>query len=324
LRRALERTIRRPRPEALYKNSHIRCAFVHNARVDWDAFQAFLAVARTGRISVAARRLDVQHTTIARRIAALEAELGVPLFYRTNTGYALTPHGRSAVAQAEAMEHAALAAAARAREASGALAGRVRVALAPEFASHWLVPQLAAFASEYPQIDLEILVGTRERDLSRGEAELSVQAPRPRQRHLVAIRIATTTTGLYAARRLSPGGRWRVTNVDSLRGLSLLVYTPAFHLLQEARWFQPVLEHARIGLETNSTHALAAAARAGLGVAVLPRFVARHDAELVAVSDDVASHDVWLITHPEFRRDPKVRATADFLKKIAVSRDGLR
>jgi DNA-binding transcriptional LysR family regulator len=291
--------------------------------VDWDAFQAFLAVARSGRISAAARRLDVQHTTVARRIAALEAELGVPLFYRTNSGYALTPHGRNAVAQAEAMEQAALAAAARAREGSGALGGLVRVALAPEFASHWLAPKLADFTAKYPQIDLQILVGTRERDLSRGETELSVQAPRPRQRNLVAVRIATTTTGLYAAKRLAPNGRWRVTNVETLRGLPLLTYTQAFHLLQEARWFQPVLEGGHVCLETNSTHALIAAARAGVGVAVLPRFVARDEPELIAISDDVATHDVWLITHPEFRRDPKVRATADFLKKVAAGRDGL-
>ena len=295
---------------------------MHN-EMDWDAFQAFLAVARTGRISTAARRLDVQHTTIARRIAALEAALGVPLFYRTNTGYVLTQHGRNAVGQAEAMEHAALAATARAREGSGVLAGRVRIALAPEFASHWLVPRLGEFNGQYPHVNVQILVGTRERDLSRGEAELSVQAPRPRQRSLVAVRIARTAMALFAARSVSPHGRWRVSNLETLRGLPLLTYTSAYHMLQEAKWFQPVLDTANVCMETNSTHALLTAAHAGLGVAVLPRFVARTAPDLVNVSDDVAAHDVWLITHPEFRRDPKVRAVADFLKRIGTGPDGL-
>src|SRR5206468_2299864 len=206
---------------------------------DWDSFQAFLAVARTGRISAAARRLDVEHTTVSRRLAALEAALGVPLFYRTSTGYLLTPHGQNALAQAEAMERAALALAARAREDSGVIAGRVRVAMAPEFASHWLGPKLADFREQHSHIQLQIVAGTA------------------------------------------------------------------------------------VALETNSTHALVAAAMAGTGVAVLPRFVARTYGELVEVSPDVAAHDVWLITHPEFRRDPKVRATADFLKRIASERPGL-
>ena len=94
-------------------------------------------------------------------------------------------------------------------------------------------------------------------------------------------------------------------------------------MLQQAKWFQALLSAATIGLETNSTHTLLAAARAGAGIAVLPGFVARQNEELVAVSDSVAELDVWLITHPEFRRDPKVRATADFLKRIAAGPGGL-
>jgi DNA-binding transcriptional LysR family regulator len=94
-------------------------------------------------------------------------------------------------------------------------------------------------------------------------------------------------------------------------------------MLQEAQWFEPVLASAHIALRTNSTQTLLAAAHAGAGIAVLPRFVARGQRELLPVSDVVASHDVWLITHPESRRDPKVRATADFLARSAAGPDGL-
>jgi DNA-binding transcriptional LysR family regulator len=291
--------------------------------MNWDALQAFLAVARTGRISVAARRLDVEHTTISRRLTALEATLGVPLFYRTNTGYVLTAHGRNALTQAEAMEHAALALKGRAREESGAIAGRVRIAMAPEFASHWLGPQLKVFRGTHPQIDVHILVGTRQRDLSRGEAELAVQSPRPRQKDLVAVRIGRTSLALYASKTIVTSARWRITDRETLRGLPLLTYTSAFQMLQEAKWFQAMLSSVGAYLETNSTHALLAAARAGVGVGVLPRLVARKHDDLLEVSGAVATHDVWLITHPEFRRDPKVRATAEFLKRIATGPDGL-
>jgi DNA-binding transcriptional LysR family regulator len=265
----------------------------------------------------------VQHTTVARRLSALEAELGVPLFYRTNTGYTLTTYGQKAVAPAEAMELAALALAARTREAGGATAGHVRVAMAPEFASHWFVPRLDSFRRRYPQIDVHVLVGTRERDLTRGEAELSVQSPRPRPRNLVTVRLARTATRLYASRRLCPREKWRITSVDTLLGVPLLTFTPSFSMLQDAKWFQPLLAEAPVAMQTNSTHALLAAAQAHVGVAVLPRFVGRWYGDLIEVSDDVGNLDVWLIAHPEFRRDPRVRAVAEFLKRIATGPDGI-
>ena len=125
--------------------------------VDWDGLQVFLAVVRTGRVSAAARRLGVEHTTVARRIGGLEKTLGVPLFYRTSRGYLLTPEGQNVVPTAEAMERAALVVEARAREASGPPAGRVRVAMPPEYGSHWLAPKLAAFRALYQQIELQII-----------------------------------------------------------------------------------------------------------------------------------------------------------------------
>ena len=291
--------------------------------VDWDALQVFLTVARTGRISAAAKRLGVEHTTVSRRLSALEADLGVPLFYRTTTGYLLTVHGQNVMSNAETMERAALAVAARAREGSAAVGGRVRIAIPPEMASHWLAPQLNAFRSRHPQIELQILVGTRQRDLTRGEAELAVQSPNPRQQGLIGVRIGRGRMALYASTDLLAGKKQWVDGLSTFPDVPLLAYTPAFHLLQGAKWFQPILAAANFALRTNSTHALFAAAQAGAGIAVLPRLVARGEPRLVAVSDDVADPEVWLITHPEFRRDPKVRATADFLKRIAGGPNGL-
>jgi DNA-binding transcriptional LysR family regulator len=186
-----------------------------------------------------------------------------------------------------------------------------------------LAPRLKTLRANHPRIDVQILVGTRQRDLTRGEAELAIQSPRPRQKDLVAVRIARTSLALYASKTIMTSARWRITDRETLRGQSLLTYTAAFRMLQEAKWFQTILESGGASMETNSTHALLAAARAGAGVAVLPKFVARQHDDLVAVSDNVAEHDVWLITHPEFRRDPKVRATADFLKQIAAEPGGL-
>jgi len=294
-----------------------------NTRVDWDGLRVFLAVARAGRISVAARKLGVEHTTVSRRLAALEAAIGAPLFHRTAAGYLPTPHGQEILPTAENIERCADGIGLRARESTGRVSGRVRLAVAPEFASHWFVPHLPGFRSRHPELDLQILVGTRQRDLSRGEAELAVQSPRPRQSSLVAVRIGRATTVLYASKNLLRGSRIRIERPEDLRDIPLLTYTAHFQLLQEAAWFQPVLASARVALETNSTHALLAAAHASLGIAVLPRFVGRTDEALVAVSAPVAEQDVWLVTHPEFRRDPRVRVAADFLKRVATGPLGL-
>jgi DNA-binding transcriptional LysR family regulator len=128
---------------------------------------------------------------------------------------------------------------------------------------------------------------------------------------------------LYASKSLTGGKRVRIQKLADVGDWWLLTYTPPFQVLQNAKWFQPMLASARIALQSNSTHALLEAARAGAGIAVLPRFVAREHAELVSLSDDVASHDILLITHPEVRRDPKVRATAEFLKQLATEPPGL-
>lgn len=290
-----------------------------NAQPDWDHIRVFLAVARVGRVAAAARRLGVQHTTISRQLAALEAELGAALFYRTAGGYLLTAEGESILAAAEAMEQSAVAIGARVSESVGKLSGRVRVWLPPEFASDWLAPHLPTFRKRYPELELLVLVGTRSLDLSRAETELAVQGPRPHQSGLVTSRIGKSAMRLYASRQFVGRRDLHIEDADSARDVPLLIYTAQFQMLQKASWFQPAIAAANVVMQSNSTHLLLSSARAGVGVAVLPQFVARNYDDLVPVSDAVADNDMWLVTHPEFRKDQKVRAVADFLKEIAKS-----
>jgi DNA-binding transcriptional LysR family regulator len=283
----------------------------------WDDLRVFLAVARAGRVAAAARQLGVEHSTVARRIAGLERAVGAALFYRTTGGYQLTPQGTIVLAGAETMERGMLAFGARLREQAGPLAGRVRLAMLDEFASHWVAPILPAFRSRFPDLELQLVTGIAPLDLTRGEAELAIRSPRPRQSGLSAVKLAHVSTGLYASRAYIAGKRLRID--ASSRGLDLLVYLPAYAALQNAPWFQPVLASSRVLLVTNSTHTLLAAARAGAGIAVLPHFMASAYPELAAVSEDVSQNvPMWLVTHPEFRRDPKVRAVAAWLREVGA------
>ena len=290
--------------------------------MDWDGFRVFLAVARAGQVSAAAKRLGVDQTTVSRRLAAFEQDLGAPLFYRTIGPYRLTQHGETVLSNAEAMEQAALTAHARTQETAGNLAGRVRLAMLDEFASHWLAARLPEFRTQYPAIEVELVVGIPPLDLSRGEADLAIRTPRPKQAGLAAVRLGAGTTALYASKALIGKRRLFIHDMASARGLSFLVYPPQYHPLQGWPWFQPVLAQAKIALVTNSTHALLGAARASLGIAVLPTFMGRAYDDLVRVSDVLFVGEHWLVLHPEFRRDPKVRALAEFLKRAAVGPGG--
>jgi DNA-binding transcriptional LysR family regulator len=280
--------------------------------MDWDDLRVFLAVARAGRVARAARDLAVEHSTVARRMARLERDLGGPLFYRTAGGYRLTPAGERARVLAEEVERGAVALTGRMRAQARNLAGRVRVAMLEELASVWLAPRLPEFRERYPELVLELVTGIPPMDLARGEVELAIRTPRPRQQGLVATRLARLSSGLYIARKR------RHPRVDGQsRGLDLLLYIPAYQALQSAAWFQPVLASSRVVLATNSSHVLTAAAHAGAGIAVLPRLMA--DRDLVAISDDLSAHDHWLVMHPDFRGDPKVRAVASFLRRAGTS-----
>lgn len=284
--------------------------------MNWDDLRVFLAVARTGRVSAAARALGVEHTTVGRRLDALEVALGTPLFYRTRAGYRLTPSGALALEEAEAMAAAARAIGSRVRDRTNTIAGRVRIAMVDELATYWVAPQLPQLAARHPALELELVAGIPPLDIARGEAELAIRTPRPRQTGLATTRLGRTTFGLYAARAWL--GKRRLAVDATTRDLPLLVYSAPHHALQAAPWFQPVLAGSRIVLATNSTSALLAAALAGAGVAVLPRLVAEGRRELAAVGAlDTAAHDLWLVTHPEYRRDPKVRAAAELLRSIA-------
>jgi DNA-binding transcriptional LysR family regulator len=212
---------------------------------------------------------------------------------------------------------------ARPRAPDTKLAGKVRVALIDIYASHWLTPKLPLFWKEHPGLQVEILTGLQQADLSRGEAELAIRHPRPRQRELSAVRIATGAVGLFGTTAIR--ARWPVhQDLAHAKGMPLMIYPGHMDFLQSAAWFRKLAERAVVRLTSNNIHTLLAAAIAGHGAALLPRFVASKEPSLVDLAGkDASRHDMWLVSHPEFRRDPRVAAMADFLKRQARGPEGI-
>src|SRR5262245_38285584 len=280
-------------------------------RLDWEDVRYFVALARDGTLSASARALRVNHATVARRIASLEALLGRALFDRRATGYVLTAEGKAVFAEASAMEEAALAVLRR-LDAGSEMSGLVRLAAGRVLAERFLIERLQAFHDRYPAIDLEVIGGSRVVSLAKREADVALRYGSPKDSELIARRVATITFGLYA----SPAYR------DKLKSGQ----TPAFigfdqesDFIEEAKWLGREFGDARFSFRTNSQTTQAAAARAGYGVALLPRYiVATHEPDLVQVSlgGRLPERDVWLLVRRDLAKVPRVMAVTDYLIEI--------
>jgi DNA-binding transcriptional LysR family regulator len=281
-------------------------------RLDWEDVRYFVALARHRTLSATARALRVNHATVARRIASLEALLGRTLFDRRAKGYLLTAEGREVLGEANAMDEAALSVLRR-RDVGTELSGLVRLAVGRVLAERFLIDRLRAFHERCPAIDLEVIGGSRVVSLAKREADLALRYGAPtRDNELVGRRVATIGFGLYASAAFR----------DKLKAGQ----TPAFigfdedsDFIAEARWMARQFGNRRFSFRTNSQTTQAAAARAGYGVALLPRYiVAAHEPDLVQVSlaARLPNRDVWLLVRRDLARVPRVRAVADYLVEV--------
>ncbi|MDM0037630.1 LysR family transcriptional regulator [Variovorax sp. J22G21] len=268
----------------------------------------FLAVARDGSLSGAARTLRVEHSTVARRVAALEASLGVRLFDRLPRSWTLTSEGEALIAPAERLEHEALAFS-RAATSATSLQGTVRISAPPAFASHFLVPQLASRIDRWKGIDLDLVGEVRTANLHRGEADLSLRFMRPGEPGLAARKLGELGFRLYAAPTWPERAHadWRFLGYgDPLSDV------PHQQLLARMAGERPFV------LRSNDLAAVHQACRAGMGLAMLPSFLAGNDAGLVEMpgADWPLLREIWCVVHPDVRRSPRVRLMADLIAEL--------
>jgi DNA-binding transcriptional LysR family regulator len=283
--------------------------------MDWNDLRYFLAVAREGSTLAAAKGLRVSQTTVARRIAALEDELGLRLFDRRQAGYALTPTGEALLARAELVERAAIefseAAASHARD----LRGTVKISMADIFATTLIAPLLRELRDLHPEIHVELDTSAGLRDLGAGEADVALRSTTgPQPAGIVGRKVCDDDWAFYCSRTY--GDRFGVP--ESLQDLRehALVGGGGGHLWREYQAFlrQLGLED-RVTMHYDSANGLLSAVRAGVGIAVLPCIIADPDADFIRCLAPRTGHGrvLWLATHERVRRVPRVRAVIDFL-----------
>ncbi|WP_329741156.1 LysR family transcriptional regulator [Dyella sp. A6] len=279
----------------------------------WELYRSFLAVAREGSLSAAARMLGMTQPSVGRHIRQLEVALGVALFTRSPRGLALTELGDELAAHAQSMDAAS---AALRRAASGSrqdVRGVVRISCSDVVGAEVLPPMLVTLRKRYPGIVIELSPSNRVEDLLRKDADIAVRMVRPTQGALVARRVGSIPLGLYAHRRyLKAHGRPQ--KVGELAQHAIIGFdheTPALRAIRHRLPFGR--EH--FALRTDSDLTQLAALRAGFGIGVCQCAIARRDRQLERLLPDAfeLELDTWLVMHEDLRTSHRVRAVYDHL-----------
>lgn len=283
-----------------------------SAQPSADDLLVLLAVARSGRYTSAARVLGLNHTTIARRIAALEDELGGRVLTRTGAGWTLTPLGERAVTAAESVERALEPFASPVGEHG--LTGLIRLSATDGFSGFIAAPAMAALRRKHPGLALEIITGTRQASQQRAGADLEVVVGRPQVRRAEALRLGEYVLGLYASRDyLDREGT--PASPDDLAGAPLIYFIESMlqvDALDDVRRAVPAMVDA---VASTNVYVHVDAARGGAGIGLLPAFLAdRHD-DLVRLFPDRVEERLpyWLVARPEALRQP---AVAEFVRAL--------
>lgn len=284
------------------------------ASLDWNDLYFFLAVARAGRLTVAARRLGVDHTTVSRRIAALERALGTRLFNRLASGYTLTPSGERLLMSAEEMETVAGTIVSDVGGADVAISGAVRIGAPDGFGSYFLAPRLGSLVARHPGLELELIAMPRVFSLSKREADIAIGLSRPDAGRLHASKLTDYELGVYAASAYLAHAA-PIRDRSELAAHPFIGYAEDFIFTPELDYIPLLLRDIRPAIRSSNIIAQLNATQAGAGLCVLPCFMAQQHPELIRLypQDIQLKRTFWLIVHADVRRLARVRATADFI-----------
>ncbi|MCB1379234.1 MAG: LysR family transcriptional regulator [Alphaproteobacteria bacterium] len=282
--------------------------------MNWEDLRFFLAIAHSGSLSQAGRRLGVSQPTVSRRLAAMEARMGVSLIDRIDRGHKLTAAGNEILAAAE---HVAEEIAGISRRVSGrdrVVSGNLRITCTDVMANCYLAGKLAGFAAQNPGIDLNIICSLQHLSLTRREADVALRVTGRPPETLVGRRLAGVAIGVYGA--ASDRHAWEQRSLADADWIGWEDDT--YNTMMIAARFP----EARIRHRTSDMLVIAAMARAGLGLVVLPCYMGDTDPGLRRVVPDPADEhlmDLWVLTHPDLRRTARVRAVTEFIADAVIS-----
>ncbi len=280
----------------------------------WDDYRFVLAVHRAGTVSAASRRLGVDHATVIRRIDRLERRLGEKLFHRRASGYTATQAGLALVATADAVESAIIHGEAAVGRAASGLVGTVRIGAPDGFGSSFLAPRLTPLIERHPDLDIELVATARLFSLSKREADIAIGLSLPPEGRIVGRKLTDYALKLYAAPAYL-AGRPPIRARRDLQGHRFIGYIDELLYSPELDYLHQVAPGASARLRSANLTAQLQATVAGLGLAVLPCFMAAWRPDLICVLPNEVTliRSFWLMMHADSRDLARIRAVAEHI-----------
>ncbi|MDM9618933.1 LysR family transcriptional regulator [Rhizobium sp. S96] len=284
--------------------------------MNWDDVRIFLAVARTGQILAASKRLALNHATLSRRLTSLEEALKTRLFVRRTNGCELTTEGEIFLASAERMETEMLAAQANLGRTDTAIAGTVRVGAPDGFGVSFLAPRMGRLIERHPELKIQLVPVPRSFSLSQREADIAITLERPEQGRLVSSKLTDYTLGLYASRDyLARHGA--PNDVDALKGHPRIGYVEDLIFTASLNFSSAVMRSWDASFEISTAIGQTEAVRSGAGIGILHDYIARQYPELARILPEVSIQRAYWTTYHESARDlVRVRTVVDFLQEL--------
>jgi DNA-binding transcriptional LysR family regulator len=284
-----------------------------NQDLAWDDFRLVKTIAESRGLGGAAERLGVNHSTVFRRLGQLEDELGVKLFERHRTGYALTPAGEEMTALATRMEEDVSTFARKLAGQAVSPAGELRVTTNDTLLVHLLTPLFARFCAGCPDIRLDVVLANQALNLSKRDADVAIRATDDPPETLVGRRVATIAWAIYGRAADFPDEE--KPDLLALYERSWVALGDNLAVLKVARFVRERVAHERIVYRVNTVLGLTEAVEAGIGIGPLPCFIADARPGLVRLGppNPDFSTGLWLLTHPDLRHSARVRAFLDFM-----------
>jgi len=279
--------------------------------MNWENVRCFVAVAEGGSLTAGARRLDMSIATLARKVDALEAELGLKVLRRSPGGVRLSPEGARVLTLAQAgAEHLSQLERLAASLKAGLPDKPIRISATEPMIVEVLAPRLPELRRRAPAIRIGFSASTATVDLHRDEADLAIRLARPVGDSLVARRLPDIKLGLFASTGYL--GDADPAAID-LQAQDLLMFDDSFGDIPEVRWLRDNDLERCVVLESSSTMALLNAASAGCGVAMLPVFLARRRGLIRVRGPRIPARSPWLVFHKDLRRAPMVKLVRDWV-----------